>query len=481
MTAISVLVPSQTNAAIFSVDVVFSAPIDPNTFNYQDLTLPLNGDPLALDATVTTSLLLGNTWRISGLARFTGSQGSYVLTVSANGISDSFGILGAGTRSGTWNNISVVITYRVLTPASSISASANAISGAQQAGSVGGHAALWSGTPDSFVDLNPVGASGSWVGAISGSQEAGSATVGGQSHAAIWSGTPTSFVDLNPSVASSSGAYGTSGSKQVGYVIRGGALHAAYWSGTSNSFVDLHPCCYSTASWAYGISGSQQVGYVTISGYDHAAMWSGNSNSFVDLSPTFASYSVAVATSGSNQVGYIRFGPYGHAVMWSGNSAYVDLHPAGASDSACLAVSGRQQAGYVMIGNYNHAAMWSSTAISFMDLHSALGSNYLTSTAYGIANSGRVTYVVGSAGSDAILWTVQQLPPKDVYVNRSYAGSASDGSLQMPFKTVADGYGAVATNGNITVFSGNYNESILNMNKTLVLQATNGVVNIGTQ
>lgn len=254
-------------------------------------------------------------------------------------------------------------------------------------------------------------------------------------------------------------------------------LHAALWSGTANSFLDLHPCCYATESWAYGVSGIQQVGYFTISGYDHACLWKGTSNSVVDLSPTFASYSVAVATSGSNQVGYLRFGPYTHAVMWSGGPGYVDLHPAGATDSDCLAASGNQQAGYATIGNDYHAGLWSGTALSFIDLHGALGSNYVTSMAYGISTSGLITYVVGSAGRDAILWTVQRFPT-DVYVNQSYAGSTSDGSLQMPFKTVTDGYKAVATNGSVTIFGGNYNEAIT-INKQLLLIATNGLVNIG--
>ena len=108
-------------------------------------------------------------------------------------------------------------------------------------------------------------------------------------------------------------------------------------------------------------------------------------------------------------------------------------------------------------------------------MHTFLATNYSQSQAYGIWASGLTTYVVGSADSDAILWTIRST---QVYVNCAYAGTNSDGSLQAPYKTATAGYQAAQANDVITIFGGSYNEAIL-MNKPLLLQATNGVVNIG--
>jgi hypothetical protein len=86
-----------------------------------------------------------------------------------------------------------------------------------------------------------------------------------------------------------------------------------------------------------------------------------------------------------------------------------------------------------------------------------------------------VTNAYGSTTSSVAILSVMYFA---VYVDRAYAGANSDGSLQRPFKTVTAGYQAAQPNNIIRMFSGNYNE-VISMNKTLVLQATNGVVNIG--
>lgn len=65
------------------------------------------------------------------------------------------------------------------------------------------------------------------------------------------------------------------------------------------------------------------------------------------------------------------------------------------------------------------------------------------------------------------------------YVDKSYQGAVTNGSICAPFKTVTNGYAASQNGNTIRIFNGNYNEAIL-MNKQLLLQATNGVVNIGT-
>jgi len=474
LTITSIFVPSppQTNGPVLTVDVAFSTAIDPTTFTYQDVTLTRDTMAVNLDATVTTSFVSGNTYRIGGLGTFTSSPGTYFITVNTSGIIDLFGRAGTGTKTNTWKNIPFQITVTVLGGSSHDSA-ALGVAGSQQVGYanigfgdpyVTNHAALWSSTPGSFVDLGPVGSRYAAAFATSGSQQVGSA--GSPPHAALWSGTAGSFKDLNP--GSESVLYATSGSQQAGYAGIGGAGHAGIWSGTAASFVDLHPAVASD-SFIYATTGSKQAGRATIAGNIHAALWSGTKTSFVDLNPAGASRSWAYAAIGSQQAGFVDF----HAALWSGTSnSFVDLNPVGWGSSEIRAMSGSRQAGSV--GN-SHAALWSGTASSFVDLHYALGSSYSRSQAFGVSVSGGNIYVVGTAGTDAVLWTIRDMV---IYVDRAYAGANPDGSLQAPFKTVTTGYQAAKTGDSIRVFIGNYPESIT-LNKSLRIEATNGVVNIG--
>jgi hypothetical protein len=78
--------------------------------------------------------------------------------------------------------------------------------------------------------------------------------------AALWTGTPSSFVDLNPSSWAFSAAIATSGGEQVGYGIMPPAnfSHALLWSGTAASFVDLNPAGFNN-SFALGVGGGEQI------------------------------------------------------------------------------------------------------------------------------------------------------------------------------------------------------------------------------
>ena len=104
-----------------------------------------------------------------------------------------------------------------LTPAGATSAAATAIANGQQVGSVGlgqpavNHAFIWNGDASSTVDLGV----GSAV-AIGSGQQVG--TVNGR--AALWSGTPESFVDLNPGIYEQSAATGVANGQQVGWATR---------------------------------------------------------------------------------------------------------------------------------------------------------------------------------------------------------------------------------------------------------------------
>jgi hypothetical protein len=65
------------------------------------------------------------------------------------------------------------------------------------------------------------------------------ATFGTQDRAALWSGTPGSYVSLHPLGATSSDAWDIDGGYQVGFSNFGGLTTASLWTGTAGSFFDL--------------------------------------------------------------------------------------------------------------------------------------------------------------------------------------------------------------------------------------------------
>ena len=116
---------------------------------------------------------------------------------------------------------------------------------------------------------------------LSGSHQVGVVTVGTADHAALWSGTPESFVDLNPVGSDLSAALGVDGSWQVGFAVMGNASHAALWSGDSNSFVDLSAVfgsAFPKGANAAGIWSDGTTLYISGTAYDssengHAILW----------------------------------------------------------------------------------------------------------------------------------------------------------------------------------------------------------------
>ena len=108
------------------------------------------------------------------------------------------------------------------------------------------HAALWSGSANTFIDLNPAGYSQSTAKAISpdGTQQVGLGVLTGSSedHALVGTGSAAAFADLNPTGYDYSLALGTDGTYQVGYAVGSNTddyTHAMLWSGTADSYVDL--------------------------------------------------------------------------------------------------------------------------------------------------------------------------------------------------------------------------------------------------
>jgi hypothetical protein len=146
---------------------------------------------------------------------------------------NSTGVMWTGTG-GTW-----------LTPSGVWGSGAAAVWGGNQYGSVHVgfgvmHAARWSGSAASFVDMNPPGSPASGIADAWGDQQVGSATVAGLNGAALWTGTPSSAISLHPAGVSSSSVVAVRNGIQVGSVTIGGAGHAAAWLGSPQSFADLH-------------------------------------------------------------------------------------------------------------------------------------------------------------------------------------------------------------------------------------------------
>jgi hypothetical protein len=241
------------------------------------------------------------------------------------------------------------------------------ISGTHQAGHIAGLACLWSGTPESRINLNPSPNAISVALAVCGEEQVGLVSFG-QSHAALWHGTAASWVDLNPAGAEWSRATGTDGEYQSGYAgFPGGYVTAALWHGSAASFVNLNPGAPYGPSEIYGAGPGQQVGVADGQGISHAALWSGSAASFVSLHPPAYGVSVAYATNGSVQAGYAT----------------------------------TQGA---------HAGIWFGTPDSFLDLHQYLPTNYSSSVAYAVHQEGDTIYVGGFArqslggAEEAFMW-----------------------------------------------------------------------------
>ena len=180
-----------------------------------------------------------------------------------------------------------------LAPPVSISSAAFGESNGEQVGEVVWqnmiyHAALWSGSPASLLDLHPSGFMNSSCSANSGFQQVGYGetwTNFDQPHALLWSGSAASVVYLHPAGYSRSEALGVSGGKQYGfgYHIQSQQSHALMWSGSAASVVDLHPAGYDDSSIG-GAYGDQQVGQGIRTGL-RAVLWHGTALSAVDLTP----------------------------------------------------------------------------------------------------------------------------------------------------------------------------------------------------
>ena len=94
--------PTLRNTPVDTLDVVLSEPIVPSSFDYQALSLTLNGGPNLITSGVTVTEIDPTTYQIGGLDTLTTADGDYDLTVSAGGLVDGSGNSGVGFLSETW-------------------------------------------------------------------------------------------------------------------------------------------------------------------------------------------------------------------------------------------------------------------------------------------------------------------------------------------------------------------------------------------
>jgi len=144
------------------------------------------------------------------------------------------------------------------------------------------HAAMWSGTAASFIDMNPPGHSTSGIAGAGDGQAVGSVDGYTVSHAALWGYGPDSFQDLHPAGAASSSLLDCQEGLQVGTASIGGQTHAGIWSGTAEGFFDLHPfvpaefLTSSAAALEIDPAGDLVVvgsGYNSVTGRQEALLW----------------------------------------------------------------------------------------------------------------------------------------------------------------------------------------------------------------
>ena len=96
-------IQSPRNIVVPSIDVIFSEPIDPTTFTYQNITYSKEGGPNLITPSITITQVSPTEFEISNFNNLIPPiDGSYTFTVSAAGVEDLAGNTGTGSASDTW-------------------------------------------------------------------------------------------------------------------------------------------------------------------------------------------------------------------------------------------------------------------------------------------------------------------------------------------------------------------------------------------
>ena len=111
------LVPDRTSGPLQDADVVFSGAINSSTFTYKDIKLSHQETNVVLNESITTKAISSVNFKITGLGAFTSEKGSYILTVTGDGIDDPTGKRLSGTATASWGNTPTgLIVVRILAP-----------------------------------------------------------------------------------------------------------------------------------------------------------------------------------------------------------------------------------------------------------------------------------------------------------------------------------------------------------------------------
>ena len=323
-------------------------------------------------------------------------------------------------------------TLTVLIPGGTLSSEAHWVHSGLQVGSIivgKPQAAVWSGTPGSWVNLNPPGALYSEGRGAYGDRQIGVALFNGFFHGGVWNGTASSWVDLTPSTAQQSSVVAIHENKQVGDAFE--VPRASLWFGNANSRIDLNPAGASHST-ARGVDATRQAGSANFGGTDHAGTWSGSAASWDDIHPPGAAFSQAWGVDGSQVVGIAGFAGVTRAYLWV-NDTPIELHPGTATLSHAYAVQRGRQVGYAIVRDVYRAKLWTGTRDSSFDLHSALPPGSTFSIAKSIWVDGNRIYVAGfgntSGVTEALLWSCQTVAPSALTVVRGVVASGGLPSL----------------------------------------------------
>ena len=105
ITALQPITTNPRNIVVQALTVSFSEPIDPATFDYNDVSLTLNGGPNLVTSAVAVAQVNPTTYLITNISWVQGYAGTYSLTVNAAGISDLAGNAGSGSTNESWTLI----------------------------------------------------------------------------------------------------------------------------------------------------------------------------------------------------------------------------------------------------------------------------------------------------------------------------------------------------------------------------------------
>ena len=212
------------------------------------------------------------------------------------------------------------------------------------------NAGVWLPPNDTFVNVQPANVWRSIIQAAEGPRQFGWIFTNDSftAHAAGWSGSAATCVDMNPPGYARSLLYGAGSDQQVGITGSATTYQAGLWGGSAGSFRSLHPSD-ATLSAAWACNGGYQVGELSTQTTKRAVIWAGSPESMVDLNALLpsgyassAAYGVYVAKDGTVTVvgsAWSSATLREEAVMWVSAAAVVgDLDGDGSVGGADLAI-----------------------------------------------------------------------------------------------------------------------------------------------